>query len=349
MINPGQFVIMSGTGNHDLAQRVLDVVNGLGFNKLKFNHLSKDSYQDGEDDTSIEKPESLHGKDLVFFQSIFGIPLLLEFLQIVWAAKFQYGARSVTAVLPFFIYRRQDHPEIIEEIYRNQWLVAMMKASGVDRVLFCDVHSQRSLQNCAQYGIEAYNVIPSTAFAEHLSPLVETAHEQGRKFYVYAPDEGALVRAVDLAKTLKVKLVATLKRRDYKGDLVIYKDLVRLQELSRQHSFPIAWADKRRIKGHDVCVRDDELATGSTAHKTGWYARKHLGANKVFFCASSAVCAPGWRRKFLRNTPFDHAFLGNCIPRDYPRSTGGHATTVHVSRPLGNQLFKIMAGIPKAD
>lgn len=339
-------VVIGGTGNHELDKHILKVVNDLwGSEDLEFTRINMDLFADGEEDFRIANYELIQGRHVLLFQSIHSNNLMIQFLQLAWASKFQYQAASVTAVVPFLRYRRQDHPENMEEINRNKWIAAMMAASGVDRIILCDVHSEETLNNMRSFKIEAYNVSAAPAFAAKLRAYVDTAHEKGKEFLVYAPDKGSVLRAIELGRELKCRVIINLKKRQHDGEATIEQDDAQmLATLSEQHNYPLEFATSEIVQGNYVCIRDDELSTGGTACTTG-RRLKNLGAAWLCCCMTHAICAPGWKRKFFDSNPFDIIFFGNTVPRGYEKSTGGFITDIHASQVIGNKVWGVLQGL----
>lgn len=345
MLKAERFAVIGGNGNHDLDAHIIKVVNDLGYEDLTFMNLNMDSFPDSEEDDRIEEYEQLHNKHLILMQSMHRGKFLNEFLILAWAAKFQYGARSITGVVPFLRYRRQDHAEIPAEINRNAWVAHMLTACGVDRIILCDIHSPKTTDNLRQAGLEVWNVSPAPAFAAKLSAYVDMARGQGKTFFVYAPDKGSIARAIALARELNVEVMVTLKKRLHTGEVMIDDDPSKLAQLSADHQHPLLLASAELTGGNYVVIVDDELSTGSTSRLTGWHVRDNLQAEKVYCCVTHPVCAPGWKRKFVDKSPFDQIFFGNTIPRGYEKSSGGRITTVHVSQVIGNKLFEVMESL----
>jgi len=123
MFDPRKFIVIGGTGNHDLDAHVLREINKLGHTELEFSHLDIDLYPDREDAFEIQEYEKLSGRHVIIFQSVYDVSLKERFLTLIWAAKYQYKARSVIAVVPFMIYRRQERAEKEKEINRNRMFI----------------------------------------------------------------------------------------------------------------------------------------------------------------------------------------------------------------------------------
>ena len=342
MINTSDFVVLGGIGNHDLDFHIVKRVNELGNCSLRFLHLNIDKYADGEPDLRILGNNQINGKHVIVFQSAHTGKLKNQFLTLVWAAKKQYGAKSVTAILSFMRYRRQDKEDNLDEINRNLMFVEDMKNKGVDRLILLDIHSDVTLKNCKKEGIRAWNVDSSPAFARHLTVRVEIAREEGRPVYIYSPDYGSIGRAVVLATILNVPVALNLKGRNHFGETSIVEDEKLFEKIKKTYpDVEIVLADAENMKDATVAMREDELSTGKTARMAGEGLRE-FKVRELYACFTHPVCAPGWKRNIIDKNPFDRILIGNSIPRDYPKSSGGHMTTVPMSNVMAQAVYRVI-------
>lgn len=349
MFNSQDIVVVGGNGNHDLDKGILSSLNTLANTELKFSHLNIDVFPDGEADFRfLNWRLQVRGKEAIVFQSMAtdtehtGQEYGWEFLQIVWALKHQYGVSSVIAVVPFMLYRRQDHPEKEEEIHRNLMFLQMIKFAGVDKLILCDIHSQQTMINCEQIGLPVWNVDSTKAFAGQLKPFVDVSHREGREFFIYAPDAGSVPRAVALGKLLEVKVAVSLKNRAHTGEITVVDNKDVWERLVKEFGEQIFLAG-HNLKGVDLCTRDDEVTTATTASKTGWRLRDEFGVNHLFGCFTHPVCVPGWKRVLVDSGPFQRLFCGNSIYRGYEKSTGGEVVTVDLAPVIAETLFEVLS------
>ena len=340
-ITADKFVIIGGTGNHDLDKHIIEWINSTIGIDLKFTHIDFDSYADNEDNFRIPDNKNIKGKIAVIFQSIYDKEREAQFKTLCWAAKFQYGASKIIAVLPFMNYRRQDHDEKEHEINRNREFIHSLKSSGVDKLILCDIHSQKTLENCREEGIEAYNVSGAPIFADRLMPIVDLIQMSGTKFYVYSPDCGSVGRAYNLAKILNVPILMDMKQRENSGEVTIVRSEAEMEKIRAKYDCNIHFADAEQVQGAAITIIEDELASGRTGQLTGWRLR-NMGAKSLIFCATHPVCIPGWKRNFIDNSPFDMILFGNTIPRPYKKETGGQVTNVFMTKVIASQLMIVM-------
>jgi len=115
----------------------------------------------------------------------------------------RHRAGSVTAVLPYLAYARQDRPEAGFSL-AAAWLGAALAASGVDRVVTVDVHSDAAAELLA---LPVVSLSPARVVAGGL-------RARAADVVVVAPDAGAIARGRRLAEALGVAApVAWLEKR----------------------------------------------------------------------------------------------------------------------------------------
>ncbi len=265
-MNANNFTFISGTGNYPLSSMVLEHLRNLSGLDLQFLHLDSDFFADGESDLRIPKYKELADRHLVIFQSMTSLKKTDELLTLVWAATKQYGAKSVTCVIFFCAYRRQDHPDKPKEIERSRYLANQLGAAGANRIIFCDIHSQRVITNFEEHGMEVVNVSAVSAFASLLLPLTTLHHQRGALVVVDSPDLGSFHRAVSLAKILKVPVALGLKNRLITGQTEIKSSEDVLADL-RQQNKDVELLPDDALVGALVIMIDDEVATGGTSQK----------------------------------------------------------------------------------
>lgn len=342
-MDANNFAFISGNGNYPLNSMVLDRLHVLSAVDFQFLHLDSDYFPDGEPDLRIPRYDELAGRHLVIFQSMTTLKLTDELLTLVWAAKHQYDAKSVTCVIPFCAYRRQDHPDKPKEIERSRYLANQLAAAGVSRVIFCDIHSPRVIQNFQDHGIEVVNVTAGSVFAEKLLPLVTLHRQRGVLVAVDSPDLGSFERALSLARLLQVPVALGLKNRLSTGQTEIRSSEEILGDLRAQHP------DVKLLSDDDlahalVIELDDEVASGGTSQKRARHLLLEVGAKEIVFCGSHTVFTPGWRRTFLdpEINHFGRIFCANTIHRAYEKKTGGAITTVDVSPVIAEALYLML-------
>ncbi|MCB9802966.1 ribose-phosphate pyrophosphokinase [Candidatus Nomurabacteria bacterium] len=343
-MNADNFAFISGNGNYPLNNAILARLHELTAWDLQFLHLDFDAFPDGESDLRIPQYPKLNGKHVIIFQSMTTLELIDELLTLVWAAKYQYGAQSVTCVLPFCAYRRQDHPDKPQEIERSRYLANQLAAAGVSRVIFCDIHSQRVIDNFQAHQIEVVNVTAAPIFVDTLLPIVTINRQQGRLVVVDSPDLGSLLRAMSVAKLLQAPVGLGLKNRLVTGQTETRSSEDILNNLRQQYP-DCEFLSDVDLRDALVISLDDEVASGGTSQKRARYLLQEVGVKEVLFCATHPVLISGWRRTFLDPSvnQFSRIFIGNTRHRPYKYKTGGLITTVDVSSVIAEGLYLVLA------
>ncbi len=130
-------VILSGNANPELSQRIARKM-GVPLGKAQVGRFS-----DGE--INVEILENIRGRDVFIVQSTCP-PVndnLMEMLIMADACR-RASADSITAVIPYFGYARQDRrPRAARVPITAQLVASMIGAAGIDRVLTIDLHADQ--------------------------------------------------------------------------------------------------------------------------------------------------------------------------------------------------------------
>lgn len=336
----------SGRGNHHLAAATLNHLGEYHGKELAFSHVDIAEYTDEECDDKFPHCEEIENKTVVYFQSIYNRELLEEALEAIWALKKQYKAKYLIAVIAFLIFRRQDHEEKLDEVCRLRMVIDRLKHAGVDEIITVSPHSPKMKQFCDEYGIVMRELDPSPLFSSAIKTYLDEIPE------IYAPDRGSIVRAIGLAKLTGSRVIFSLKERGLNNAITIKaEDESEISELIKYYqtnfNYPdIAYADIEHIKDQAIVVTEDEVCTGETANSTG-HRLKELGARLIIFLAMHPVLVRSWRRKLFDNNPFDKILMGNTIPRDYSKRTGGKIHDIFVEESLAQILYKSLQQLVK--
>ena len=126
--------IFSGTANPELADEIVNVL-GVRLGACKISHFA-----DGE--TFCEIRENVRGVDAYVIQPT-SKPvnqMMMELLIMVDALK-RASAGSITAVMPYYGYARQDRKVAPRTPISAKLVADLLSTSGVDRVLSVDLHA----------------------------------------------------------------------------------------------------------------------------------------------------------------------------------------------------------------
>ena len=247
--------ILTGNANPQLAKAIADRI-GIPLCEAFVGH-----FNNGEIQVMIE--ESIRGKDIFIIQPT-SYPVndnLMELLIMTDACK-RASAHSITAVVPYYAYARQDRKTRGREPISAKLVADLMTTAGVTRVVTVDLHAGQ---------IQGFFDIP-VDHMEALPILAKHFIKQGfgpEDTVVVSPDVGGVKRARGLAKWLHTPLAIIDKRRQKANECEVMNII-------------------GDVDGKKVILVDDMIDTAGTICNAA-KALIERGAVKVYACATHAV------------------------------------------------------------
>lgn len=180
--------VFTGTAHPELAQEIVDYL-GISLGKAK---VSK--FQDGE--VRLEINESVRGNNVFIVQPTCR-PVnenLMELLIMVDAIR-RASAKSITAVIPYYGYARQERKQKPREPISAKLVANLLTAAGADRMVTIDLHTS-SIQGFFDIPVDHMPAAPLLAdyyYQKHMENIV-----------VVSPDIGGVTRARNIAERLKL-------------------------------------------------------------------------------------------------------------------------------------------------
>ena len=195
-LDTANLCILTGNANPDLAKKIADHI-GVNLCDAYVGH-----FNNGE--TQVMISESIRGKDIFIIQPT-SYPVndnLMELLIMADACK-RASAHSITAVVPYYAYARQDRKTRGREPISAKLVANLMTTAGVTRVVTVDLHAGQ---------IQGFFDIP----VDHLAAAPVIANYfRAQKFddvVVVSPDLGGVTRARILADHLQAPIAIIEKR-----------------------------------------------------------------------------------------------------------------------------------------
>jgi ribose-phosphate pyrophosphokinase len=166
-------------------------------------HISK--FSDGE--IQVELLESVRGTHVYIIQPTC-IPThdnIMELILITDAAK-RAGCDTVTAVIPYYGYSRQDRRnDKARTPISSRVIATMLEAAGVDAIITLDIHSTQQL---GFFSIPAINISASMKITADIWRACGNTD-----YIIVSPDVGGVTRARAIAKLLNDSNLAIVDKR----------------------------------------------------------------------------------------------------------------------------------------
>ena len=255
------YKVFSGTANQELSRQIAKYLG------IPLSEASIKRFSDGE--ISVQIGESVRGKDVFIIQSTCA-PTdtnLMELLILTDAIK-RSSASTVTAVIPYFGYARQDRKAAPRVPITAKLVANMIETAGIDRVVTMDLHAG---QIQGFFDIPVDNLYGTITFINYLK------NKHLSNPIVASPDIGGVARARSLAKQLNLDLAIIDKRREKANESEVMNVI-------------------GDANGKDVILIDDMVDTAGTLIKAA-AAFKERGATSVTaFCTHPVLSGPAYER-----------------------------------------------------
>lgn len=244
--------IFSGNANKPLAEKICRYL-GLPLGEAVVGRFS-----DGE--TSVEFRENVRGADVYVVQptSIPANDHLMELLIMIDALR-RASAASITAVVPYYAYARQDRKTAPRVPISAKLVANLITTAGATRLLTMDLHTGQ---------IQGFFDIP----VDHLYAAPVTLDYIRQNFtgdlVMVSPDAGGVERARAFAKRLNSTLAIIDKRREA--------------------TFIKAMTLVGNVFGKEAIILDDMVTTGATITMASELLMRH-GAKSVHACVTHPV------------------------------------------------------------
>ena len=275
-------------------------------------------FSDGEISVSIW--ESVRGKDCFIIQSTCE-PVndnIMELLIMADALR-RASARSVTAVIPYFGYARQDRKAKARDPITSKLIANMITAAGVNRVITMDLHAA---QEQGFFDIPVDHMLGQPMLTDYfkLKDLEDLV--------IVSPDHGSVTRARNMAKPFNVPIAIIDKRRPEPNKSEIMNII-------------------GDVEDKNCVILDDMIDTAGTICNAA-KALKDLGARNVYACATHAVLSgPAIER--IEESPIKEMVLLNTIPIPEEKRlkkitvlSTGHIFAETISRVYSNKPISVM-------
>ncbi len=280
IINPTHDIkLFSGRSNPKLAEEIADYLG------TTVGPMIIKNFADGE--IYVQVQESVRGDDVFIVQPVCN-PVnenLMELLIIIDAFK-RASAKTITAVIPYYGYARQDRKTSGREAITAKLVADLLTTAGADRVLAMDLHTG---QIQGFFNILVDHIFATPVLVDYIKKLNIPTEE----IVAVSPDTGGVPRTRYFAKELDCPMAIIDKRRD-------------------RHNEAIANHVIGDVRDKHVVMFDDLIDTAGTISEAAKLLKKE-GAKDIYVCAAHAVFSgPALQR--LEDAPIKAVVVSNSIP-----------------------------------
>jgi len=244
--------LLTGTANRPLAEKIAQFL-GLSLTACEVSRFS-----DGE--IFVQINENVRGGDVFIIQPT-NPPAenLMELLILIEASR-RASASTITAVLPYYGYSRQDRKDQPRVAITAKLVANLITVAGADRVITMDLHAS---QIQGFFDIPSDHLYASSIFNRYFLDLKLPDP------VVISPDVGAIRIARAFAKKLDAGLAIIDKRRPQANQAEILNII-------------------GDVEGKTVIIRDDMVDTAGTIVQAAEVLTQK-GARSVYACATHPV------------------------------------------------------------
>ena len=303
-----KLILFAGPASKDLGSQIARYLNEpLGY-------IQVGAFSDGE--TSIEVSQNIRGMDVFLIQSTYqpGNEHLMQLLLMADACK-RASAKSVSAVIPYFGYSRQDRrPRNTRGPVSAKLVADLIETADIKRLITVDLHAD---QIEGFFSIPVDNIYSSTI-------LMSDMWRQGYPDQVIvSPDVGGVQRARAIARRLGNASLAIIDKR---------------REAANKSEVMNIIGD---VDQKTAIIFDDMVDTAGTLCNAA-AALKEKGAIKtVAYAAHPVLSGPAIER--IADSELDELVVTDTIPLTQEAKDTGKIRQLSIAELLGETIERIVA------
>jgi len=271
-------IVIPGPASQKLGQRVGELLK-IGVVPVEFKR-----FPDGESYLRFE--DNLEGEDVVIIQTT-GPPQNENLIQLFLMADNakDLGARTVTAVIPYFAYARQDKRFRSGEVFSVKTVMRVLEGCGVDRIITVNTHNPEILR---AFTVPVMDLSAIGLIAEHFKNLGFDG--------AFSLSLGK--KALDIAKQ-----ASSVLKGEY-GSVQTQRDRLNGRVTIGRKSLP--------VKDRDLVIFDDIISSGGTMVEAVKWVREQ-GARRVYAACVHPLLIGDAEKRILKSGA--EGIVGtDCVP-----------------------------------
>ena len=307
-MNRDNIVLFSGNASQTVARRVAQqLMQPLGF-------IQVEKFSDGE--TRVEILENIRGMDVFLIQSTCppGNDHLMELLLMADACR-RASAKTISAVVPYFGYSRQDRrPRNTRGPVSAKLVADLMETSGISRLITIDLHADQ---------IEGFFSIPVDNVYSSPVLLGDIWKQKYDSLVLVSPDVGGVLRARAIARRLDNAGLAIIDKRREKANKSEVVNII------------------GDVQDKTAVIFDDMVDTAGTLCNAA-AALKEKGANKIVaYAAHPVLSGPATER--IRESELDELVVTDTIPLSQDALDTGRIRQLSIAELVAETIRRIIA------
>lgn len=307
-MNRDNIVLFAGNASQTVAGRVAQqLMQPLGF-------ILVEKFSDGE--TRVEILENIRGRDVFLIQSTCppGNDHLMELLLMADACR-RASAKTISAVVPYFGYSRQDRrPRNTRGPISAKLVADLMETSGISRLITIDLHADQ---------IEGFFSIPVDNVYSSPVLLGDIWKQKYDSLVLVSPDVGGVLRARAIARRLDNAGLAIIDKRREKANKSEVVNII------------------GDVQDKTAVIFDDMVDTAGTLCNAA-AALKEKGANKIVaYAAHPVLSGPATER--IRESELDELVVTDTIPLSQDALDTGRIRQLSIAELVAETIRRIIA------
>jgi len=307
-MNRDNIVLFAGNASQTVAGRVAQqLMQPLGF-------IQVEKFSDGE--TRVEILENIRGMDVFLIQSTCppGNDHLMELLLMADACR-RASAKTISAVVPYFGYSRQDRrPRNTRGPISAKLVADLIETSGISRLITIDLHADQ---------IEGFFSIPVDNVYSSPVLLGDIWKQKYDSLVLVSPDVGGVLRARAIARRLDNAGLAIIDKRREKANKSEVVNII------------------GDVQDKTAVIFDDMVDTAGTLCNAA-AALKEKGANKIVaYAAHPVLSGPATER--IRESELDELVVTDTIPLSQDALDTGKIRQLSIAELVAETIRRIIA------
>ena len=307
-MNRDNIVLFAGNASQTVAGRVAQqLMQPLGF-------IQVEKFSDGE--SRIEILENIRGMDVFLIQATCppGNEHLMELLFMADACR-RASAKTISAVVPYFGYSRQDRrPRNTRGPVSAKLVADLIETSGISRLITIDLHADQ---------IEGFFSIPVDNVYSSPVLLGDIWKQKYDSLVLVSPDVGGVLRARAIARRLDNAGLAIIDKRREKANKSEVVNII------------------GDVQDKTAVIFDDMVDTAGTLCNAA-AALKEKGANKIVaYAAHPVLSGPATER--IRESELDELVVTDTIPLSQDALDTGRIRQLSIAELVAETIRRIIA------